>query len=152
MKKNGKIPKISLAGEGTLLECTETFLGRRTGTAAMGPILDFNTARNSVSHKSEKFLVIEEGDYVLFLGCRHYQSTRGLGLSMMRPNDRRKRSPRQRRVIHEELFSPEWYTSLHFLHKEQIVKVDWHGKFGLDQLHVAASFLYSTFSRPLKMR
>lgn len=147
-RKSNKTPKISLNEEGTLLECTEAFLGRLTSVAAPPHWRHSQFSgfpRKNISHTPDGYLSIEEGDFLLFLGCRHFQSKLRMGMSMM-INDERMVTPN---ALREELFSPDWYTSLRFLHKEQIVKVDWHGGCGLDQLHEAASFLYLSFSRPL---
>ena len=86
---------------------------------------------------------------MMFLGVRHFRS---------RKNEMEER--RTQRVLKsavddvyryrlmDELFRGPYYTSLKFLWGEKIVKVDWHGSLGLDQLAEASHFMYLHFSVP----
>lgn len=137
-------PKIKLDEEGVLLECTRSFLCKQTNKQSR-PLRTTNPATGRGLIPFRDYPTIEAGDFVLFLGCRHFQSF----FRVKKNIASRLQAVDLKEVLKNELFTPEWYTSLNFLHKEQIVKVDWHGKMGLDQLHEASSFLYTHFRHPL---
>lgn len=146
MNKKRQIPIIKLGDEGMLLQCTTDFVCR----PVRKPI-NPQTGRGVIFPHFTDWPMVSEGDIVMFLGCRHSRSKVNEMKAQMVVGHTVRKAGKFREKLREELFEPNWYTSLHFLHKEKIVKVDWHGKCGLDQLVEASHFMYLHFHVPPKL-
>lgn len=134
--KQGTRPIFRLDEEGTLFECCEGFYAK---------VVNENRRRPDVAS-------IEKGDFLLYLGSRHFRSKIGEMTDKARLGKQPHKPEVLRRRLLSELFHPPYYTSLNFLWKEKIVKVDWHGRWGLYQLAEASNFLYLHFRMPATER
>jgi len=128
---------IRLDDVGALFQCKEEFVA----------ILNDRNDDND-------FLVvtIEEDDFLLFLGIRHFHSRKKGFTANIGSGPICWPKGAWRDSLHQELFRSLYYTSLNFLWKEKIVKVDWHGSWSLDQLAEASHFMYRHFLVPESVR
>lgn len=136
-EKLSTIPIIRLDDAGALFQCQLPFLAGFQGGGYPG---------------SYKLITVSEGDFVMYLGIRHFQSRRNEFQEKKSSNIRKMKPEVFRARLKSELFHGAYNTSLNFLWKEKIVKVTWHGRWGLDQLTEAAAFMYLHFLVPEDLR